>query len=248
MTIKAKFTGKCGACGGAIAAGDAIEWARGERARHAECPASPQGPPNPQGPAAGEAVIHLNRGEGYGGQAFRVGATIRNARGASPEWVTVLAAHKKYYGEDGMSFGVGDEAGWVFWAEARAATAEEIAPLAAAEQARHARREAAEALETEFGRIVREGECPQRGAGEEQIQPEGERLWVGERDNEIYGGGRWLVLGTDWIWAVRNNGADGDDWAHNNVRTGGAGAIGRRVPAEPGLAAKLMDLAAKKKA
>jgi hypothetical protein len=31
------------------------------------------------------------------------------------------------------------------------------------------------------------------------------------------------------VWYVQNNGADGDDWSANNVRTGGAGAIGWRV-------------------
>jgi hypothetical protein len=31
------------------------------------------------------------------------------------------------------------------------------------------------------------------------------------------------------VWFVRNNGGDGDDWTRNNVRTGGAGAIDRRL-------------------
>jgi hypothetical protein len=32
------------------------------------------------------------------------------------------------------------------------------------------------------------------------------------------------------IWYVVNNGHDGDDWSANNVRTGGAGAVGWRLP------------------
>lgn len=32
------------------------------------------------------------------------------------------------------------------------------------------------------------------------------------------------------VWFVQNNGHDGDCWADNNVRTGGAGAIGWRLP------------------
>ncbi|DBA34831.1 MAG: hypothetical protein HXS54_06100 [Theionarchaea archaeon] len=47
----------------------------------------------------------------------------------------------------------------------------------------------------------------------------------------IYGGGRWFVIDytENLIWLVDNNGADGDDWSRNNIKTGGAGAIGRRV-------------------
>ena len=46
----------------------------------------------------------------------------------------------------------------------------------------------------------------------------------------IYGGGKWFVLAEDKVWAVANNGHDGDCWAYNNIRTGGAGAIGYCVP------------------
>lgn len=38
MTITAKFPATCPTCGGAIAAGDKIEWQRGTRARHTACP------------------------------------------------------------------------------------------------------------------------------------------------------------------------------------------------------------------
>lgn len=46
---------------------------------------------------------------------------------------------------------------------------------------------------------------------------------------DVYGGGSWFVVdeNTKELWYVENNGADGDDWSRNNVRTGGAGAIGR---------------------
>ena len=55
------------------------------------------------------------------------------------------------------------------------------------------------------------------------------------------GGGDWFVLSTD-VWYVRNNGGDGDDWSHNNVSTGGAGAIGWRVPWTDTLAAAVQAL------
>jgi hypothetical protein len=60
------------------------------------------------------------------------------------------------------------------------------------------------------------------------IRPDGEKpagQIVLDTQN-IYGGGDWFVIGEDCIWYVRNNGMDGDNWSYNNVRTGGAGAIG----------------------
>jgi hypothetical protein len=48
----------------------------------------------------------------------------------------------------------------------------------------------------------------------------------------VYGGGSWVVIEPDGhhFWFVQNNGADGDDWSRNNVITGGAGAMGFRLP------------------
>ena len=37
----------------------------------------------------------------------------------------------------------------------------------------------------------------------------------------------------EYIWAVTNNGMDGHDWSRNNIRTGGAGAIGHRYSRAP---------------
>jgi hypothetical protein len=38
--MTAKFAGTCGACGGSIAKGEKIVWAKGVGADHAECPES----------------------------------------------------------------------------------------------------------------------------------------------------------------------------------------------------------------
>jgi len=57
----------------------------------------------------------------------------------------------------------------------------------------------------------------------------------------IYGGGERIIIGDDKIWYVQNNGADGDDWSRNNVRTGGAGAIGWYVPRTPDLERRIRD-------
>ena len=57
-----------------------------------------------------------------------------------------------------------------------------------------------------------------------------------------WGGGEWWVIQPEWIWYIRNNGFDGDDWGRNNVETGGAGAIGVRVPFSEELAAQIREL------
>lgn len=73
----------------------------------------------------------------------------------------------------------------------------------------------------------------------EYIKKHGERpneKPVGEKvlnTQNIYGGGDWFVIGTDCIWYIQNNGMDGDNWSHNNVRTGGAGAIGWKISQMP---------------
>jgi|WetSurMetagenome_2_1015567.scaffolds.fasta_scaffold03660_2 hypothetical protein len=50
----------------------------------------------------------------------------------------------------------------------------------------------------------------------------------------IYGGGSYLLIddNKEYIWNVENNGMDGDNWSKNNIRTGGAGAIGYRIKFE----------------
>jgi hypothetical protein len=55
----------------------------------------------------------------------------------------------------------------------------------------------------------------------------------------IYGGGDWFVISADRIWYVKNNGADEDNWAENNINTGGAGAIGMFLPREEPLEAEI---------
>lgn len=57
-----------------------------------------------------------------------------------------------------------------------------------------------------------------------------------------YGGGEWFEITDDAIWYVQNNGSDGDDWGRNNVRTGGAGAIGWMIPYNENIAKKIRDL------
>lgn len=120
----------------------------------------------------------------------------------------------------------------------REATEDEVAELERKEAEQQAASDAAH-LRTRWIAEIREhiqsqGECP-----EGWHTPEGERYLDVQN---IYGGGDWFVVGEHWIWYCRNNGADGDDWSRNNVRTGGAGAIGWRVPYDAQLAARIAEL------
>lgn len=61
-------------------------------------------------------------------------------------------------------------------------------------------------------------------------KPTGETFVV--HPMNIYGGGEEFIIDKEEkkIWNIQNNGTDGGDWSQNNIRTGGAGAIGRYIP------------------
>ncbi len=187
-----------------------------------------------------EAPFHLRRGSGYGEHEYSIGEVIRNRSykegDGSPKYYTVTSAIKRYFREDGMSFGVGDESGYVYAASARAATPEETA----IEEEKRAKKEVAKQKVVDrenIAKLIRDtGDRP-----DGSFTPEGEMRYINS-DSIVYGGGSWFVLGPEWIWYVKNNGGDGDNWGNNNIKTGGAGAIGWRVPATPELAEKIIKL------
>jgi len=81
MTITAKYPSKCAACGGAVAAGERIEWSKGSPARHTECPDSPSPAPAQQKRAyrpttctmCGHVERHDRRGYPIGDRVLRSG-------------------------------------------------------------------------------------------------------------------------------------------------------------------------------
>lgn len=83
---------------------------------------------------------------------------------------------------------------------------------------------------------------PEKESGCEKIRVEGEKIQNPLNPEKPWGTGEWWVIQPEWIWHVRNNGFDGDDWGKNNVQTGGAGAIGVRVPFSEELAAQIRSL------
>lgn len=231
MTTIAKFPGTCRKCGQPISVGQKIEWEKGRGASHVECP---------KGLSEKEAPYRLAGGSGYGCQGWRKGQivacpqNVRRDHPDAPDFLFVVAANSQYVREDGMSFGVGDEDGYIYTARARAATEEEAAPLVAKIRQRQEAKERAVNLSKAFDEIRKNGKYL---PGDHSIT--GTRVPIGE-GQMIHGGGQWFVIGEDRIWAVTNNGADGDDWSRNNVRTGGAGAIGFCVPFSQELADRIL--------
>jgi hypothetical protein len=85
------------------------------------------------------------------------------------------------------------------------------------------------------------GEYPD--PGKKSLSLDGERFDDPQNPQIIYGGGEWYVLQEkEKMWHVQNNGMDGDDWSRNNIRTGGAGAIGRMLPYNEKIAGMIRDL------
>lgn len=232
MVITAKFPGKCMKCGRQISVGSKIEWSKGSGASHVECPKREEEPTH-DGP-----VYKLHGGSGYGCRGWREGQVVKSnekhVTDGWPEYVTVLSSSSRRVYEDGMCFGVGDDSGHLYSATCREATDEESAPLRARLEDESKRRVAALRLREIQDNIRDNGERP-----EGQNEPDGEVMFD---TFTVYGGGSRCVVGPEWIWYIQNNGSDGDDWSHNNVRTGGAGAIGVRVPRTEELASEMKAL------
>ena len=113
----AKYPGRCRKCGRPINRGDQIEWESGKGAAHVECP------------KATAAAPTISRGSGFGGHPYTEGETFFDKQ--LGKLITITKASQRYYREDGMSFGVGDESGYIYYAEYRDATPEEMAKVEA---------------------------------------------------------------------------------------------------------------------
>lgn len=224
MKIIAKYDGRCRECGRRLPKGSLIEWSRSAGARHIACPKN-------------EDTPYILRGGGKGWEAGSVVRAPRNLREQGyPEWLYVVEVDREFIREDGLSFGVGADSGYLYTAYCRAATPEEIAPIVAELRRERIRMAVREELRRIANVIRFHGEFPPG-----MNTPDGEVIPIGEGQS-VYSGGEWIVASHQWIWAVRNNGMDGDDWSRNNVRTGGAGAIGYRMAASPEILRYLKEL------
>lgn len=140
---------------------------------------------------------------------------------------------------DGRSFGYDFHEGYKWTGWVVPASGEDRQRVEEEERKRKIEQQAKEERDGLANEIRDDGEYPD---GNHNIG--GDRLAVKGRENIPRGGGSWFKIDESdgWIWYVRNNGADGDNWARNNVQTGGAGAIGWRVPYNEDLAEKIRDI------
>ena len=177
------------------------------------------------------------------GMAYRLTARLERS-----EWAKIAHLMQYVTTDDEMGMNADDHTlGWVTFSPTEVEAALGITgdrTLAAQREAAQrrrddpvrARRRAIAQRVKEIAREIREtGESP-----EGLNDPVGDRLFDTQ---DIYGGGDWFVVGPEHLWHVQNNGMDGDNWSYNNVRTGGAGAIGFRVPASSPLTEELRSLA-----
>lgn len=231
-----RFDSTCIECGLKIKAGEDIYYLKGKGAWHVDCTQAKE----QERKERQAAPYRVSVGEGYGGCSFIPGQVIeapKHLQEKGIEYLTVVKATEAYIKYDGMSFGVGDESGYIYQADCREATAEEAAPLKDKKRKAEEKKAAAAELDEIKASIKNGGE-----------RPEGDNILNGEevcgqgQRSRIYGGGTWFVIEKDAIWFIKNNGGDGDNWEHNNVCTGGAGAIGWRVPLDETLARRLRKI------
>lgn len=177
------------------------------------------------------------------GMAYRLTARIDRS-----EWAKIARYMLYVTTNDGMGMDADDHnLGWVTFYPREVEEALGITgdlTVAGQREAAKRRREApAEVRKRAIAQRVKEIAHEIRETGE---RPSGLNAPAGDRlfdTQDIYGGGDWFVAGPEYLWYVQNNGMDGDNWGLNNVRTGGAGAIGYRVPVTSPLTDELRRLA-----
>lgn len=141
------------------------------------------------------------------------GKAFRLSEEDADSWATHLLGHE------------GERVCYVYFREA---TAAEIADLELLEAGEHALREMAEQVQAALRQaeqtIIALNDRP------EQPQVEGDEH---HNTRTLYGGGSRFVVGRDWVWFIRGNGADGDNFSLNNL----PGEIAWRAPYSDDLAA-----------
>ena len=170
-----------------------------------------------------EATIIAYRGDG---ESFMVGETFRHRDG---KIITVVAYRSQYFAEDGLTFGVGAESGYLHKASCRPATQEESDAVIAAECKSEARRQSDVAYPSLFDKEAGERVPPRRR------RPSGETVKI-KGGHSITGHGTEVLIeeGETYVWVIEDNGADGHCWANTNIGTPGyAGEIGFRFDATP---------------
>jgi hypothetical protein len=165
------------------------------------------------------ATWQVQAGEGNGGRPYRVGETFRDQDDAQRRIVTVLEASQRYYADDGMSFGVGADQGHVYTAVVREATVEEASPIIGAEQRAQRGEELRTAAREQFAWLystTTDATVPDEVSPSVLILP---RVVIGPKARGWSTRESFLAVDEQGgvVYSLSYNGADGDDWSHNNL-------------------------------
>ncbi len=166
-----------------------------------------------------------------------VGQTFKDRK--TGEFMTVVDVKSVFYREDGLSFGLPDDTGWMHTITAKPSEDETAIQGIRDREQRELTVAQARNRRKDLVKLFRDrGDFP---TTQTDIRNE-DRLVVSGRNSIAYGGGDWFVITPSHIWFVQNNGGDGDNWGANNIVTGGAGAMGWRMPRTDELAQELQQL------
>lgn len=175
---------------------------------------------------------------GADGPPAQVGETVRDGDGRA---ITGLKTWSRYYAEDGWSFGVMDEAGYLYFSEVREATDAERAVL----EAREARSAAREDLAARGAALATDpaAQAPAGDPGNLRALP-GARIKAESPVTLAFGPeGCYRHLRADAgkgiLWILTYNGADGDDWSRSDYGP----YIARFLPLTPDRRVLFDDLA-----
>lgn len=166
-----------------------------------------------------------------------VGQTFKDRK--TGEFMVVTDVKSVFYREDGLSFGLPDDTGWMHTITAKPAEDETAIQSIKDREQQELTVAQARTRRKELAKMFRDrGDFP---TTETDLRRE-DRLVLSGRNSVAYGGGNWFVITPSHIWFVQNNGGDGDNWGSNNVVTGGAGAMGWRMPRTDELVGELQQL------
>lgn len=159
--------------------------------------------------------------------SYRIGEIVRSENDKIGKVIKVW----RYFEEDAMSLGFMVDSSWIYCGKCDTSivTEQDVEKLLK-------REEEQKRIETERKEDWERKEKIKQAVSDltKHIRKQGIYPDVGNVNDataiydtfNIYGGGRQILIDGKIIWAVDNNGTDGGDWSYNNIRTGGAGAIG----------------------
>ncbi|MGE5438148.1 MAG: hypothetical protein ACM3O3_13120 [Syntrophothermus sp.] len=162
---------------------------------------------------------------------YEIGTLVRHNSGR----IGKIIKTSKYYQEDAMSFGYMVDECWVKHAECDCSlvTDSEREQFEQKEKEAQERKDKEKELSNKKSNLKKETmklfkyvfengvfEVADEENFEKHLSPRKYLEAHGENfydTCDIYGGGEKILLDNDKIWAIRNNGADGDNWGYNNL-------------------------------